>query len=177
LNRFHSYYQIPLLAITAFLIAVCLEKLLRIRPERGPVTAGLALLLLTYNVLVYSDQVYFQVDWRVQQAGQLIQMLSQPDDLVLTYLDEYNQDRTDPRLLYSAQRRGWSLNESDLTPERLSLYAGQGGRFLAVIDATPDGSFLPAWLKSSAGKQFLLVQDGKNLGTLYFYDLRDLDRY
>jgi 4-amino-4-deoxy-L-arabinose transferase-like glycosyltransferase len=177
LNRFHNYYQIPLLAITAFFIAVCLDMLLHIRPKYGPVSAGFVLFMLTCNVLVYSNQAYFQIDWRVHLAGQIIQMHSEPDDLVLTYLDECNQDRTDPRLLYSAQRRGWSLNESDLTPERLGSYASQGGRFLAVIDSTPDGSFLPAWLKASAGKQFSLVHDGKSLGTLHFFDLSELKTF
>ncbi|MBL7200996.1 MAG: glycosyltransferase family 39 protein [Anaerolineae bacterium] len=174
LNWAHSYYQIPLLAIVSVFIAHCLDTFIRMRPPGGPVAALILIALLVGGTLWYAGIAYYRVDWRVVEAGRAIGEHTADDDLVVAYLYDDNFEYTDPRLLYSAQRHGWSIRAQDLTPERIALYAREGGRFLAVVETRPDDRLVPPWLSALDGQQFPLHHDGQSLGTLRLYDLAPL---
>jgi hypothetical protein len=174
LNRIHNYYQIPLLAIVSVAAAACLDQFAALRRPYGAIAVGLLVVLLAGGSLWYSQLAYYHVDWRAIQAGQIIQEHSAPDDLVVTYLYDDNDENSDPRLLYHALRRGWSIRRSDIDRERLALYAGEGARLLAIVEVDPEEQVAPDWLAALPAQKVPLEHQAQELGTLYLYDLRPL---
>jgi hypothetical protein len=175
LNWAHSYYQIPLAAIVALFIAACLDTFMHMRQPYGPITASILLALLASGTLWYANAAYYRIDWRVVEAGRVIHEHTAEDDLVVAYLYDDNFEYSDPRLLYSARRHGWSIRPHDITLERLALYAREGGRFLAVVQVNAGDQPPPPWLRRELDEQpFPLTHSGRSLGTLYLYDLSPL---
>jgi hypothetical protein len=174
LNWAHNYYQIPLTAVAAVLIGVCLDRFIEIRAPFGPILAALLALAFAATSLWYANRVYYHVDWRAVQAGQLIEAHTSESDLIVAYLYDDNFEYSDPRLLYRARRRGWSIRPQDITPERMAIYASEGGHFLAIVVTEPDERLTPTWLQALDGQRFALRREGEALGTLHLYDLSTL---
>jgi hypothetical protein len=174
LNWAHNYYQIPLVAITSVVIGICLDRFLDERPPAGPILAVALMAALAGTSLWYTSRVYYKVDWRAVQAGRAIEQHTSRDDLIVTYLYDDNFEYSDPRLLYRARRRGWSIQPQDITLQRIAVYAAEGGRFLAIVESEPDPRITPPWLQVLDGERFPLRHDGQDLGTLHIYDLSTL---
>ena len=174
LNWAHNYYQIPLTPIVALLIALCLDHFFGRRPPWGPALATTLAAAFALASLWYAGQVYYHVDWRAVRAGQIVEAHTAQDDLVVVYLYDDNFEYSDPRLLYRARRRGWSIRPRDLTPERMAIYAAEGGRFLAVVESEPDPRLTPSWLQMLDGQHFALHHQDQALGELHLYDLTPL---
>lgn len=171
LNWIHNYYQIPLLAIASVFIAACLDKFADLRPPVGTLVSAVLLALLVGVSLWYTGRAYHYVDWRTVRAGLIIRAQTAPDDLVVAYLYDDNDDYSDPRLLYRARRKGWSIRPVDITPERIATYALEGASTLAIVESEPDPRVSPEWLGSLPGQHFALSHNGEPLGTLHLYDL------
>jgi 4-amino-4-deoxy-L-arabinose transferase-like glycosyltransferase len=174
LNWAHNYYQIPLLAIVSVFIAGCLDRFADLRSPYGLLLSTGLFILLGGVSLWYAGRAYYHVDWRAVQAGQIIRENTSADDLVVVYLYDDNFEYSDPRLLYRARRRGWSIRPSDITAERLAVYAGEGAHLLAIVESEPDERIAPSWLHALEGQSISLRHQGQDLGTLHLYDLGSL---
>jgi hypothetical protein len=174
LNWLHSYYQIPLLALVALLIAAFLDRLADYHPVYGRLGVAALLVALGGASLWYSGRAYYRVDWRAIEAGRLIEIHTRPSDLIVSYLYDDNHDYADPRLLYQAQRRGWPIQPKDMVRERIERYAQEGAAYLAIVESEPDDRLTPSWLDALPRQQFALRHGREDLGTLYVYDLSTL---
>jgi hypothetical protein len=174
LNWAHNYYQIPLLAIVSVFVGVCLDRFADIRPPYGAAIVAMLFAVLVSTSLWYTSRAYYRVDWRAVEAGHIIESHTAPDELVVVYLYDDNFEHSDPRLLYRARRRGWSIRPADITAERMTLYADHGARMLAVVESEPDERLTPPWIQTLAAQHIPLTHEGQDLGILHLYDLSSL---
>lgn len=118
LNTIHDYYQIPLLAPVAVLCAWGLE--------RSKMPLPLFALLLVFNFL-YVEKFYYKIENTHVDIGRVIR--ENTPDSALVIVTYGTMDCRDPRVLYRARRRGWSVEEAALKPgvvERLQREQGAG---------------------------------------------------
>ncbi|MBK8557243.1 MAG: glycosyltransferase family 39 protein [Lewinellaceae bacterium] len=110
LNVVHNYYQLPLLAPVAVLCARGILSNSGTKQQFAPLLFGL---LLTANWL-YAEHYYYQIDTDCQEIAQTIRVNTPDTSLVIvSYKD---MDCRNPKILYPAQRRGWSVEETALKP-------------------------------------------------------------
>jgi hypothetical protein len=79
---------------------------------------------------------------------------------------------SDPRLLFRADREGWSVTIPDLSEERVRRLAALGARWVVVV-TDPEHPDLapPAWLAPAMSAHTPIEHGGSVLGTLAIYDL------
>ncbi|MEO1623802.1 MAG: glycosyltransferase family 39 protein [Bacteroidota bacterium] len=138
LNFVHNYYQLPLLAPTALLTAAGLRSLWQQKQKQLLV----ALLLSLAVNWFYAEYSYYELPHQLIEAGQQIE--AQTDErakVVVTYRDF---DCRNPRILYRARRRGWSLEEKGLQPEVVERLRGEEGATHWIYI----GQELPSQMKS-----------------------------
>lgn len=138
LNFVHNYYQIPLLAPLAVLAALGLQALATGDVRRWAVFFGLLVLANT----VYTEVRYFKIAADHVEIGRLIRE-NTPDSalVVVTY---GMMDCRDPRILYRARRRGWSVEEAALRPGVIDrLRREQGARYWAYTGSDWPGEGQP----------------------------------
>jgi hypothetical protein len=88
-------------------------------------------LLLTANV-AFTEKNYFKIPVENVEIGRVIQQ-NTPDTalVIVTYRDF---DCRNPKILYRARRRGWSVEEAALRPEVIErLHKEQGAQYWAFI--------------------------------------------
>ncbi len=173
LNLIHDYYQIPFLAPAALLVALGGDWLWERLPRLGPVPAGVAAFALFLAVAAAFPLRlgYYRVDWLRVEAGRRIAARVPAGDLVVA--SDYASGYSDPRLLFRADREGWSLAVADLADERLARLRALGARWLAVVtDPAHPGLVPPAELEPWRVAREALVHGGVALGELSVYDLR-----
>ena len=131
LNFVHNYYQIPLLAPVAILCARGLQIAASNQPNRLYLFFGL---LVAANV-TYTEIAYFKISAEHVEMGRLIRQHTPESALVIvTY---QNLDCRNPKILYRARRRGWSVEEAALRPEVIErLRLEEGAQYWAYIGAT-----------------------------------------
>lgn len=130
LNFVHNYYQIPLLAPVAILCA----RGLQVAAHRNRQLLYLFFGLLVVANVAYTERYYFKVSSEHVEMGRLIQQ-NTPDSalVIVTYRD---LDCRNPKVLYRARRRGWSVEEAALRPEVIErLHKEQGAQFWVYIGA------------------------------------------
>jgi 4-amino-4-deoxy-L-arabinose transferase-like glycosyltransferase len=139
LNFVHNYYQIPLLAPLAIICA----KGLQTKPKMLYWFFGL---LVATNV-TYTEICYFKVSNEHLEIGQLIQQNTPGSALVIvTY---QNMDCRNPKILYRARRRGWSVEEAALRPEVMErLHKEEGAGFWVYVGADLPQSQMHGYLAS-----------------------------
>jgi hypothetical protein len=167
LNVIHNYYQIPFLAPAALLIALGAEAMLeRVRP-----VALIALVLFFGMAIVTPFRVgYYRVDWLRVEAGRLIDSHVPQGELLIAC--DHASGYSDPRLLYRADRTGWSVAIPDLTPARVDALRKLGARHLAIV-TSPEHPELasPAFASAARTDSLSIEHAGKRLGTLEIFDL------
>jgi hypothetical protein len=172
LNVIHNYYQIAFLAPAALLIALGAEAMLeRVRP-----VALLAMALFVIVALVSPSRLgYYRVDWLRVEAGRLIDRHVPQGALVIAC--DHASGYSDPRLLYRADRTGWSLAIPDLTPDRVEKLKQLGARSLAIV-TSPEHPELasPAFVAAARTDSLAIEHTGRRLGTLELFDLDRLPR-
>ncbi|MEM9820577.1 MAG: hypothetical protein AAF985_05875, partial [Bacteroidota bacterium] len=127
LNVIHNYYQLPLLAPLALLIAYALQE--GFAKHRSYAFA--ALLCLLIGNTAYAEWKYYEVPHHLVEIGQVIRQYTTMEDLlVVTY---QNFDCRNPRILYRARRRGWSIEELALNDRVLQNLIGEGAQVWAYI--------------------------------------------
>ena len=149
LNLEHDYYQIPFLAPAAVAIGAGGARLFPPAGRPGlwrsvAARAALAILAL-FGVLAAFALGYFRVDIRLVTAGREIARLVPSQDLMIAAFD--GSRYADPRLLFRADRRGWSLDVTEVTPQVVRGLRREGARWVALL-TTPGTSAPPAFLDS-----------------------------
>lgn len=147
LNAVHNYYQIPLLAPAALLCAWGLE-----RPKKLLVFFAL---LLVANIL-YAEKFYYKTETTHVEIGRLIR--ENTPDSALVIVTYGTMDCRDPRVLYRARRRGWSVEEAALKSDVVQrLQREQGAQYWAYVgERAPSANGL-------AAPKTLKVGDGVNM--------------
>ncbi len=123
LNFVHNYYQIPLLAPLAVLVALGLQTAAAGKPRLPAFFFGL---LVVANV-AYTEVYYYKISAEHVEIGRLIR--ENTPDSALVIVTYRMMDCRDPRILYRTGRRGWSVEEAALRPtviERLRKEQGAG---------------------------------------------------
>lgn len=164
LNFVHNYYQIPLLAPMAILCARGLQTAAFSKPK---LAYSYFCLLVIVNV-VYTEKVYFKVSADHVEIGRMIRQ-NTPDSalVIVTYQD---LDCRNPKILYRARRRGWSVEEAALRPEVIErLHRAQGAQFWAYIGPGLPQEQMHGYLNALEKPQ---VFDLKSISDkLYIFDL------
>lgn len=172
LNVVHDYYQIPFLAISSFFIAVSLDSIFLNRSqfslyEKLPFI--ITVFLLVANCLWVAENTYYFIDWTRVSAGDLIRRYTPEPSLLIASTSLYTDPR-DPRLLYEAQRNGWSIQMKDLKPPLVKALIDEGAEYLAIVtDQTISINKIP--LKSLPQKRFILNGGWQ----LYLFALNGVD--
>lgn len=164
LNVVHNYYQIPLLGPVALLCAQALHQLAAQKPALAP---GLFGLLLAGNV-AFTETAWYRVSEDHVEIGRLIDTHTPEAALVIvTYRD---MDCRNPKLLYRARRRGWSVEEAALRPGLIGrLHREAGARYWAYVGERPPRAQAGADLDSlPAPEVFPLASVPRQL---YLFDL------
>jgi hypothetical protein len=130
LNAIHDYYQIPLLAPVAVGIAWGLERLRR---------PWYAFALLALSNIACAEFFYYKTDPETVAVARVIRENTPPDALVI--VTNGTMDCRDPRILYRADRRGWSVQEAAVKPGVIErLHREQGAQVWAYV-----GEKAPPW--------------------------------
>ena len=137
LNVVHVYYQIPLLAVTAVFIAIATDvptELIGQRHRAAGLACSLALFMVFAGGAVATAERNFYKDEGMRvEAGEVIRRHTPPGSLIIAAEDSPDTDCRDPRLLFEAQRSGWTISKRDLTSDLLGKYRGIGADYLAVL--------------------------------------------
>lgn len=170
LNVIHNYYQMPFLAPAALLIGLGADAVWSALPgilglPAGVLVFGLFVALALGAVVPLG---YFRVDWLRVEAGHAIAARVPAQDLVV--VADHNSGWSDPRLLFRADREGWPLAPSDLTPGRLDTLATLGARWVAVVTDPEDPSVTaPAFLAPARVADVPLAHGGRTLGRVELF--------
>lgn len=132
LNLFHNYYQLPFLAIMAIAAGFGIIRL----AQYGQKWMYIAFGLLAASSITYAEYTYYEEPLELVSMGQTIQE-NTPDDalVIVTYK---NFDCRNPRILYRANRKGWSLEKAAARPLVLEkLHKEEGVNWWAYFDTKP----------------------------------------
>jgi hypothetical protein len=137
-NRWHEFYQLPLLLPAALYFGFAArpvfdgEWLGRLAPFRlGAVVAAVALVAIAAEGFDRSravPELFRPTNLRLRpvRMGQRLQSLTPPGALLVTV--EYEQfGGNSPVILYHARRRGWSFDSTSITPEVIKLLQTRHG--------------------------------------------------
>ncbi len=105
LNFIHNYYQIPWIAPVAIFAAFGVQKLFEANFRFSLLTV---ILLLSSNVFL-SEYLYFDLPENEIFIAKVTQEFVPEDELVIITYGEL--DCRNPRILYRARRKGWSIEE------------------------------------------------------------------
>lgn len=181
----HEYYTLPLVAPAALLMARGCAGIQQMVQERGfrypwavPVTIVIMMLAGTREGLSrgpYLDPAgpSFTVDWQRVHAGEAIRMHTMDKDLVLSITHGRSTGWSDPRILYHADRMGWSIEARTLNDSNLADFVEAGATVAAVL-VTPEAEPREEELGPLVGwpyERYDMLHDGKAVGSVRFYRL------
>lgn len=165
-NVVHNYYHLPLLAPVAIFIALGLKSLAASRPFW---LYGLFGLVAGVN-FIYAELNYYNLAQDEIEIAALIRKHTLDSTLVVV---TYGQmDCRNPKILYRAKRRGWSVEEAALKPEVIQrLHKEQGAQYWAYAGPSPPGEHLTDWL--SGLKPDRIIGLKTRILNLYLFRLPD----
>ena len=141
LNFVHNYYQIPLMAPVAILCAAGLHAAASAKPAKLFVFLG----LLAAANIAYTEKAYYKVAWEHLEAGRLIRRHTPDTALVIVTCGQ--MDCRNPKILYRAQRKGWSIEETALRPDVVGrLQREEGAGYWVYIGAGPPPAHMSGYL-------------------------------
>lgn len=160
LNFVHNYYQIPLLAPVAIL---CARGLQTATAASKPFLLFVLFGFLAAANILYTERDYFKVASRDVEAGRLIRLNTPEQALVVVTCG--TMDCRDPRILYRARRRGWSVEELALRPEVIErLHREEGAGYWAYMGAGLPQGQMQGYLAALPPPQvFELADTGQQL--------------
>ena len=163
LNFVHNYYQLPLLAPAAILIALGVTRLAEVKKIFLPVS----LLFLCILNISSAERQYFKVPELEVRIGKILQEEIPEEALLVVSFGK--MDCRNPKLLYRARRRGWSIEEGALRPSVIQrLFEEEGASHWAYIgDQPPSENKVPFITTLKPPKIIPLKQ--KNL-SIFLYD-------
>jgi hypothetical protein len=133
----HTWYYLPLVLPAAMWMAVLITGY--DTREYGPVSGAALRLLLTGSMVALSYRNVRTIDLFVVEkplvdAGAMIRQHTKSDELLLVSFLEGVTDTTDPRMLYYADRQGWNINKSDLSPQAIEKLKNNGLAQIVLLD-------------------------------------------
>src|SRR5262249_46947228 len=137
-NAIHNYYQLPLIAPFALWAAVPLYHALADRGRLSRYAQPLALVVLVAFVgagIRFAFRHYYQIDTAGISIGRFIRAGTGEHDLVIVSFDDTYY--LNPRYLYYADRRGWSIRSQWLEPRAIEGLRGQGAGWVVTSDRWP----------------------------------------
>ncbi len=134
----HEYYSIPFMILVAIAAAVAMERLSRFR-------AGLIVVVLAWVLLIAGSYYgiqrgpflrgspYFTQDAQRIETARMIRENTPADALVVSVTVGRSTGWSDPRILWLANRRGWSIEGHALSSDALQQFREAGGAIAAVL--------------------------------------------
>lgn len=182
----HEYYTIPLMAPAALLAARGVVNIIDWLNARESPYAMTSLIFVVIFILAgmmagisrgpyLSGFPFFDVDWQRVRAGELIKSNTSSDDLVISVTHGRSTGWSDPRILYYADRLGWTIEAKDLTDSILSDYMSAGATIAAVL-VTPEAEVREGELGPLAKwsyKEVRMINQGRDIGSVRFYEIGD----
>ena len=143
-NRYHEYYQLPMLPPAALLFGLAAAPAFdgvwlranggRLLGTLGSAAAILVLALLSFSHSGVVRDLYRpdKLDMGPIEAGRVIESVVSPAALIVTV--EYEEHgNNSPILLYWAHRRGWTFDLESISPHVIDLLRRQyGARYFAT---------------------------------------------
>lgn len=175
LNLIHNYYQVPLIAPLALLVALTVSGWLAHPHVALRVGAGLAFGAVVALALVMPTRLHwYRVDELRETAGAAIARFVPRDDLVIVV--DHNSEYSDPRLLIRANREGWPIMKADLTPELQANLEREGARWVAWVQEPGDSQLvaparLAPWRVASQALDRAETRGRTVVDTLHLYRL------
>lgn len=167
LNFVHNYYQIPLLAPLAILCARGLQT----AAARKPGMVYLFFVLLVAANVAYTERYYFKVSADHVEIGRLIR--ENTPDSALVIVTYQNLDCRNPKILYRARRRGWSVEEAALRPEVIErLRKEEGAQFWVYAGTGLPRLYLHGYPDSLPEPKVFDLRSVS--GKVYIFDVRGL---
>ncbi|MBP6793423.1 MAG: glycosyltransferase family 39 protein [Saprospiraceae bacterium] len=165
LNLVHNYYQIPLLAPVAILCALGINK---IHARYSIQKWYLVSILIGLNVF-YSFITYYKIpEDEIEIARILEKHTGEKDLLIVTY---NSMDCRNPKILYRAHRKGWSINEMALNATVIErLYTEQQARYWAYVGTSLPEKKMINFLSYQSLKYTIPLQQQKQ--NLYIFELK-----
>lgn len=165
LNLVHNYYQIPLLAPASILCAFGIAK---IHSMYSISKWSLVSIVIGLNAL-YSFSTYFTIPKdEIEIANAIAKHTNKKDLVIVTY---HSMDCRNPKILYRAHRKGWSVNEMALNARVIErLRREQGARYWAYIGLSLPQDKMINYLAQQSVKQTIPLIEQKN--NLYIFELK-----
>jgi len=165
LNIIHDYYQIPLLVISSFFIAVSIDyiyrKLSAKGGNKGTVVTAILLAALIINCIWFTERWYYKPDWTRQHAAEIIEQNTGQNSLVIASITD--TDPRDPRLLGPAHRYGWSIRTGDLSVSLVNSLKQNGAEYLAIVEKEKINDELLKYLAAYPSKEYPLQNSSSKL--------------
>lgn len=165
-NVVHNYYQLPLLAPAAILIAHGLETLAASRVTLWYVLFG----FVAVGNFIYAESNYYTLPREEIEIASLIR--EHTPDTALVVVTYGRMDCRNPKILYRANRRGWSVEEAALKPEVIHrLHLEQGAQYWAYAGPSIPGEQLIGYLSGLKPERVVGLTTGKL--NLYLFHLTE----
>lgn len=165
LNLVHNYYQIPLLAPAALLCSLGIRKITSIYSIKK---AYLVSIFIGLNLL-YSFTTYYTIPKDEIEIANKIEKYTDKNDLVI--VTNNTMDCRNPKILYRAHRKGWSVNEMALNATVIErLHREQGARYWVYVGSSLPQAKMINFLNYQKIKHSTPLQDQKK--NLYIFELK-----
>ena len=128
LNVFHDYYQIPFLGPVAIITALGLMEL---QKRFGKLIFLSALSVTIVSCTVFAEQHYYDTSPELDEIGAKIREVVPSTALPIIVYQDF--DCRNPRILYRARRRGWSLEEDAANPKAIQRLIYEAGATHLII--------------------------------------------
>lgn len=171
LNIHHNYYQIPLIASLAILMAMGIQVVVNLLPKirfKAAIAVVLPAVFIVQS-LRYAETNYYQVDQEMEMIAKEIRKHSKPTDLVVVSYGGLSAQC--PLILQPANRKGWSILQEYLDPFIVKLLHEEAGatRLAVVYDGYFTGEF-QTFFESMENKVGIPIN--KQGRALYMCDIR-----
>jgi Dolichyl-phosphate-mannose-protein mannosyltransferase len=132
LNLIHEYYQIPLLCIASFYIAITFDYLIsNMQTKKSKSFLIIIFIFFFINCIWFTERWYYKIDKLKQAASEIIKNNTNENSLVI--VSDSKTDPRDPTVLAPSLRCGWSVNSKDLSLEIIDGLKKEGAEYLLII--------------------------------------------
>jgi hypothetical protein len=129
-NGQHNYYQIPFVAPLSVMSALCVAEMTK-RGRVWSIAAMCLVVTLVVGSVRYCNETFFVRDLVREMAAAAIARNTTRADVIATGMMDSGPG--DPRLLYRADRLGFSANSQVMSPDVIEGFRKNGATVLAMV--------------------------------------------